>query len=337
MWRYYLDGRLLSPSKLVCFGFLWLVAGVSVVAEPSQTPRAIDLQFQDIEVRRAIYLLGELAQQDIVVSDAVSGSMSLSLKEVTWREALDLILHTQDLAQQHIGGVLTIAPTEQTTALQKAALQRQQDLEQLQPLATQLLQVSYAQAKTLAELLTKKGNRLLSKRGAVAVDERTNTLVVTDTPERLAWVQSTLDALDKPLRQVQIEARIAIVSSNSSEQLGFRWRLSGARSSADGTVTVRPKGAGGAQLAQVGRLRLIDPSPEQVVKRPDGLLALADGSRGQPAPVKVVSGVLEGSNVNAVGAMVTQMDLARQFEAQMKLMNAARTLDEGGDRLLRQG
>jgi flagellar basal-body rod protein FlgF len=106
---------------------------------------------------------------------------------------------------------------------------------------------------------------------------------------------------------------------------------------ADGTVTVRPKGAGGAQLAQVGRLRLIDPAPEQVVKRPDGLLALADGSRGQPAPVKVVSGVLEGSNVNAVGAMVTQMDLARQFEAQMKLMNAARTLDEGGDRLLRQG
>ena len=116
MWRHYLDGRLLSRAKLVCFGFLWLVAGVSVVAEPSQTPRTIDLQFQDIEVRRAIYLLGELAQQDIVVSDAVSGSMSLSLKEVTWREALNLILHTQNLAQQYIGGVLTIAPTEQTTA-----------------------------------------------------------------------------------------------------------------------------------------------------------------------------------------------------------------------------
>ena len=250
----------MSRSKLVCFGFLWLVAGVSVVAEPSQTPSTIDLQFQDIEVRRAIYLLGELAQQDIVVSDAVSGSMSLSLKEVTWREALNLILHTQNLAQQYIGGVLTIAPTEQTTALQKAALQRQQDLEQLQPLATQLLQVSYAQAKTLAELLTKKGNRLLSKRGAVAVDERTNTLVVTDTPERLAWVQSTLDALDKPLRQVQIEARIAIVSSNSSEQLGFRWRLGGARSSADGTVTEANLVAGtpasgvGVAVAEISRV-----------------------------------------------------------------------------------
>jgi flagellar basal-body rod protein FlgF len=106
----------------------------------------------------------------------------------------------------------------------------------------------------------------------------------------------------------------------------------------DGTISVRPRGAGGAQLAQVGRLRLVNPEPEQVVKRDDGLLALINGESADPAgEVKVVAGALEGSNVNAVGAMVRQMDLARQFEAQMKLMNAARTLDEGSDRLLRQG
>jgi flagellar basal-body rod protein FlgF len=106
----------------------------------------------------------------------------------------------------------------------------------------------------------------------------------------------------------------------------------------DGTISVRPRGAGGAQLAQVGRLRLVNPEPEQVVKRDDGLLALVNGESADPAgEVKVVAGALEGSNVNAVGAMVRQMDLARQFEAQMKLMNAARTLDEGSDRLLRQG
>lgn len=106
----------------------------------------------------------------------------------------------------------------------------------------------------------------------------------------------------------------------------------------DGTISVRPRGAGGAQLAQVGRLRLVNPAPQQIVKRDDGLLALINGESADPAgEVKVVAGALEGSNVNAVGAMVRQMDLARQFEAQMKLMNAARTLDEGSDRLLRQG
>ena len=83
---------------------------------------------------------------------------------------------------------------------------------------------------------------------------------------------------------------------------------------------------------------MVNPEPEQVVKRDDGLLALINGESADPAgEVKVVAGALEGSNVNAVGAMVRQMDLARQFEAQMKLMNAARTLDEGSDRLLRQG
>jgi flagellar basal-body rod protein FlgF len=106
----------------------------------------------------------------------------------------------------------------------------------------------------------------------------------------------------------------------------------------DGTISVRPRGAGGAQLAQVGRLRLVDPAPEQVRKRDDGLLALRTGDQADPSStVRVVSGALEGSNVNAVGAMVQQMDLARQFEAQMKLMAAAQTLDEGSDRLLRQG
>ena len=152
--------------------------------------------------------------------------MSLNLVDLTWRQ-VDLILHTQNLAQQHVGDVLTIAPAEQLEALRKSKLQRQQELQHLQPLDTELLQIRYARASALAELFVKKGSRLLSKRGAVAVDERTNTLVVTDTAERLDWVRRTLKTLDKPLRQVQIEARIAIVSSNLSEQLGFRWQLGG--------------------------------------------------------------------------------------------------------------
>ena len=159
--------------------------------------------------------------------------MSLNLVDVTWHQALELILHTHNLAQQWVGDVLTIAPVEQFEAVRKAKLQRQQELLQLQPLATELLQIRYVRADALAELFVKKSSRLLSKRGAVAVDERTNTPVVTDTAERLAWVRRTLATLDKPLRQVQIEARIAIVSSNLSEQLGFRWQLGGTQTRHD--------------------------------------------------------------------------------------------------------
>ncbi|MEC7554646.1 MAG: secretin and TonB N-terminal domain-containing protein, partial [Pseudomonadota bacterium] len=104
-------------------------------AEPLEEAQTFTLQFQDIEVRRAIHTLGELAHKDIVTSDGVSGTMSLNLVDVTWHQALELILHTQNLAQQRAGDVLTIAPVEQFEAVRKAELQRQQELLQLQPLA----------------------------------------------------------------------------------------------------------------------------------------------------------------------------------------------------------
>ncbi len=241
--------------KSVCLVALSFALVGPLRAEPLKEAQTFTLQFQDIEVRRAIHTLGELAHKDVVVSDGVSGTMSLNLVDVTWHQALELILHTQNLAQQRVGDVLTIAPVEQFEAVRKAKLQRQQELLQLQPLATELLQIRYARADALAELFVKKGSRLLSKRGAVAVDERTNTLVVTDTAERLAWVRRTLATLDKPLRQVQIEARIAIVSSNLSEQLGFRWQLGGTQTRHDGAVieasAVAGRAASGVGVALV--------------------------------------------------------------------------------------
>ena len=109
-------------------------AGWSGIYEPLEEAQTFTLQFQDIEVRRAIHTLGELAHKDIVVSDGVNGTMSLNLVDVTWRQALDLILHTQNLAQQRVGDVLTIAPVDQLEALRKSKLQRQQELQHLQPL-----------------------------------------------------------------------------------------------------------------------------------------------------------------------------------------------------------
>ena len=193
----------------------------------------LSLQFQDIEVRRALQILAAKTDQNIVISDSVAGRLSVNLQKVSWRQALDLVMHAHDLAEQRIGEVLLIAPAAQIAAAKQAQLQQLKDLQQLEPLRTVLLQVRYAQAKVLAGLMAGKGNRLLTKRGGVTVDERTNTLVVTDVPERLARVRKTLEQIDVPLRQVQIEARIAIVNSGLSEQFGFRWQLGGAAVDAD--------------------------------------------------------------------------------------------------------
>ena len=142
--------------KNVCLVALWCALVGPLRAEPLEEAQTFNLQFQDTEVRRAIHTLGELANKDIVVSDGVSGTMSLNLVDVTWHQALELILHTQNLAQQRVGDVLTIAPVEQFEAVRKAKLQRQQELLQLQPLATELLQIRYARADALAELFVKK-------------------------------------------------------------------------------------------------------------------------------------------------------------------------------------
>ncbi len=208
-------------GRVLVFGILLFMQDVA-----SQEP--LSLQFQDIEVRRALQILAEKTNQNIVISDAVTGRLSLNLQEVGWRQAMDLIMRAHDLGEQRIGEVLLIAPTERIAASKKAELQHLKDLQQVEPLSTVLLQVRYAQAKVLADLMAGKGNRLLTKRGGVRVDERTNTLVVTDVPERLAWVQKTLKQIDVPLRQVQIEARIAVVNSGLSQQFGFRWQAGGA-------------------------------------------------------------------------------------------------------------
>ena len=203
----------------------WLLIVIAPLWAQHAFSQSLSLQFQDIDVRRALQILATKADQNIVISDAVSGRLSVNLQAVSWRQAMDLVLRAHNLGEQHIGEVLLIAPTAEIAASKQAELQHLKDLQQVEPLSTALLQVRYAQATALAKLIAGKGNRLLTKRGGVSVDERTNTLVVTDVPERLAWVRKTLAQIDVPLRQVQIEARIAIVNSGLSEQFGVRWHM----------------------------------------------------------------------------------------------------------------
>jgi type IV pilus assembly protein PilQ len=196
--------------------------------KPVYTGERLTLNFQDIETRAVLQLLADASGQNIVVSDSVQGSVTLRLQNVPWDQALDIVLRTKGLDKRRNDNVIIVAPTEELAAREKAELAARQDVQELAPLRTEYMQVNYAKAADLAALIKTQGEGgLLSKRGSVSVDERTNTLLLQDSADRLDDIRRLVGTLDIPIRQVQIEARIVIVSDDFSRELGARAGFSG--------------------------------------------------------------------------------------------------------------
>jgi type IV pilus assembly protein PilQ len=192
------------------------------------TGERLTLNFQDIETRAVLQLLADASGQNIVVSDSVSGSVTLRLQNVPWDQALDIVLRTKGLDKRKNDNVIIVAPTDELASREKAELAARQDVQELAPLRSEYLQVNYAKASDLSALIkTQGGGGLLSKRGTVSVDDRTNTLLLSDTADRLEDIRRLVGTLDIPIRQVQIEARIVIVSDDFSRELGVRAGFSG--------------------------------------------------------------------------------------------------------------
>ncbi|MCW9079653.1 MAG: AMIN domain-containing protein, partial [Gammaproteobacteria bacterium] len=168
----------------------------------------LSLNFQDIEVRAVLQLLADFTGLNMVVSDTVSGRITLRLKNVPWDQAMDIILKTRGLSMRRNDNVVLVAPTEEIAAREKLELESQQQIEELAPLRSELVQVNYAKAADLAALLKSAENKLISERGSVSIDERTNTLLVQDTAAKLSEVRALVTSLDIPVRQVLIESRI---------------------------------------------------------------------------------------------------------------------------------
>ena len=185
----------------------------------------LSLNFQDIEVRSVLQLIADFTGLNMVVSDAVSGNLTLRLKNVPWDQALDIILKTKGLDKRDNGNVIYIAPSEEIAAREKLELESQQQVEELAPLRSEFIQVNYARASTIADLLKTTDNTLLSERGNVSVDERTNTLLVQDTALKLNEIRRLVDRLDIPVKQVLIESRIVTANDNFSKELGVRFGL----------------------------------------------------------------------------------------------------------------
>jgi type IV pilus assembly protein PilQ len=187
------------------------------------TGERLTLNFQDIDVRAVLQLLADTSGQNIVVSDSVQGSVTLRLQNVPWDQALDIVLRTKGLAMRRRDNVILVAPQDEISNREKAELQAKKDVEELAPLRTEYLQVNYAKAADLAALIkARQGNSILSARGSVAIDERTNTLLLQDTADRLADIRRLVSTLDIPVRQVLIESRIVIVNDDFSRDLGVR-------------------------------------------------------------------------------------------------------------------
>ncbi|MEW8524108.1 MAG: type IV pilus secretin PilQ [Candidatus Thiodiazotropha endolucinida] len=187
------------------------------------TGERLSLNFQDIEVRAVLQLLADFTGLNLVTSDTVGGRITLRLKNVPWDQALDIILKSKGLTKRQIDNVIMVAPTEEVAAREQLELESQQKIEELAPLRSDFIQVNYAKAEDLAALLKAEENRLMSDRGNVTVDVRTNTLLVQDTVAKLEDIRRLLQRLDIPVRQVLIESRIVIANNDFAKDLGVRF------------------------------------------------------------------------------------------------------------------
>jgi type IV pilus assembly protein PilQ len=197
------------------------------------TGERLTLNFQDIETRAVLQLLADTSGQNMVITETVGGNVTLRLQNVPWDQALDVVMRTKGLDMRREGNVMIVAPAAEIAARDKEILTARKETQQLAPLRTEYLQVNYAKAGDLAALIKKSGgtgaasNSLLSERGSVSIDTRTNTLLLQDTSERLADIRRLVSTLDIPVRQVQIEARIVIVNDDFSRELGVRFGATG--------------------------------------------------------------------------------------------------------------
>lgn len=186
----------------------------------------ISLDFQSISVRSVLALLADISHTNIVVSDAVNGNITLSLKEVPWEHALDIILTTRSLDKRQHGNVLLIAPRAEIAAWEKQAYDAAENLKEATPLRSELIQVNYAKAEDIANFIRSKFNSLLSKRGTVSVDQRTNTIWIQDIQIKMKEIRELVKKLDIPVKQVLIETRIVDVTKDATLDLGIRWGVS---------------------------------------------------------------------------------------------------------------
>ncbi len=223
--------------------------------QPKFTGDLLSLNFQDIEVRAVLQIIADFTGQNVVVSDTVQGNLTLRLQNVPWDQALDIILRTKGLTLRQTGNVMYIAPTEEVAARERLLLEARKTVNELEPLRTEIIQINFAKADELRNLImgASQGagagaaagaaggggaDSLLSSRGKVNVDVRTNSLLVQDIAAKIAEIRALVARLDIPVRQVMIDSRVVIANDDFSKELGIRWGVTAVRQTGnEGIIT----------------------------------------------------------------------------------------------------
>ena len=204
------------------------------------TGEKLSLDFQDIEVRAVLQIIADFTELNLVASDTVQGRITLRLQNVPWDQALEMVLKNKGLDKRQVGNVLMVAPAAEIAERERQEITTKKQLEELAPLRTEYIRVRYANAKEMFELFRGENNgggggqggaqggsratgSVLSERGQGVVDERTNSIIITDTAERIEAFKRLVDQIDIPIRQVMIEARIVIANTDFERELGVRW------------------------------------------------------------------------------------------------------------------
>ena len=186
----------------------------------------ISLNFQDIEVRAVLQLIADFTELNLVASDTVSGRITLRLQNVPWDQALELVLKTKGLDKRQVGNVLMVAPAAEIAERERQQIEANKQIAELAPLQSEFVRIRYAKASEVVALFqagSEDGGRLISPRGSVIVDQRTNSLIITDTATKLAEIRDLIELVDIPVRQVMIEARIVIAQTDLTKNLGIEW------------------------------------------------------------------------------------------------------------------
>ncbi len=209
-----------------------LVAGT----QPGYKGERLSLNFQNVDVRALLQVIADFTNLNIVTSDSVQGSLTLRLKDVPWDQALAIILDSKGLDMRKNGNVIMVAPREEIAAKEKLDLESRAQISDIEPLRTETFQLNYQKAEALQKLLADEKQRVLSKRGSVVVDQRTNKVFVQDTPSRLEEVRKVIAQIDIPVRQVLIEARIVEADDRFTRNLGVRLGYNRINASAGGVA-----------------------------------------------------------------------------------------------------
>jgi type IV pilus assembly protein PilQ len=206
--------------------------------KPGYAGEKLSLNFQNIDVRSVLQVIADFTGLNIITSDTVTGNLTLRLKDVPWDQALDIIMQSKGLTMRKTGNVIMVAPADEVAAKEKQALESDKQIEDLEPLRTEVFTLKYMKAEALKTLISDPKQKILSKRGNVAIDVRTNTAFVQDTAKYLEQVQAIVNRTDIPIKQVMIESRLVIADEQFGKSLGVRFGVTQTGTPGSNTLTI---------------------------------------------------------------------------------------------------